>query len=210
MRNFFWEGHKGSKINHLVKWSHVTRAQVDGGLSLGGLKVKNLALPAKWGWWFFNEDSSLWCQVISTIHGKNKYNWPTVGKICCSLQSPWISLSRNWLKVDAFKTFKLAPGTRIAFWHDLWVGLVPLSLFYPRLFRIAILPSSSVSDLWHYSSSLWSLFCHHLLKDKEIAEFQNLMGLISRVKVSEHLDWCLWPLEAHGVFPVKSLTTHLS
>lgn len=50
MKNFFWEGHKGGKINHLVKWEVVTRAQEDGGLGLGGQRVRNLAWLAKWGW----------------------------------------------------------------------------------------------------------------------------------------------------------------
>lgn len=48
MRTFFWEGNKGGKLNHLVKWEFVTRSQNDGGLGLGNLKVKNLALLAKW------------------------------------------------------------------------------------------------------------------------------------------------------------------
>lgn len=49
IRNFFCEGHKGGKLNHLVKWEVVVRNQKDGGVGLGGLKVKNLALLAKWG-----------------------------------------------------------------------------------------------------------------------------------------------------------------
>lgn len=36
MRNFFWEGRKRSKINHLIKWNLVRLSQFD-----GGLKAKN-------------------------------------------------------------------------------------------------------------------------------------------------------------------------
>ena len=49
MRNFFWEGHKGGKVNHLGKWEFVTQTQADGGLCIGGLRTKNIALLAKWG-----------------------------------------------------------------------------------------------------------------------------------------------------------------
>lgn len=40
MRNFFWEQHTRSKINHLVKWA----APTCGGLGLGALQNKNMAL----------------------------------------------------------------------------------------------------------------------------------------------------------------------
>ena len=49
MRNFFWEGFAGGKINHLVKWSLVSLPSKDGGLGLGGIKTQNSALFAKWG-----------------------------------------------------------------------------------------------------------------------------------------------------------------
>lgn len=32
MRKFFWEGNSGEKLNHLVKWNKLTKAQRDGGL----------------------------------------------------------------------------------------------------------------------------------------------------------------------------------
>lgn len=59
---FFWEGHEGSKINRLVKWNLVTESQND-----GGLKAKNAASIAKWGWSYFNEDSSLWSKLLGVF-----------------------------------------------------------------------------------------------------------------------------------------------
>ena len=32
LRNFFWEGHKGSKLSHLVNWKMVNKSSLDGGL----------------------------------------------------------------------------------------------------------------------------------------------------------------------------------
>ena len=49
MRKFFWEGNKGGKLNHLVKWDAAIKSYKDGGLSLGKLKHKNLALLSRWG-----------------------------------------------------------------------------------------------------------------------------------------------------------------
>lgn len=96
-----------------MELGHITKSQIDGGLSFGGIKAKNLTLLAKWGWQYFDEKNSLCCQVVRSIHGKNTYNWHTTGKTCNSLQSPWIDISRTWLKVDALSTFKLGNGIRI-------------------------------------------------------------------------------------------------
>lgn len=119
MRNFFWEGHNGSRINHLVKWNPVTQYLADEGLSIGGLRAKNFAILAKWEWKYLDKENSLWCQVVKSIHGKDSYNWHTAGMNNNSLRSPWISITRTWPKVDALATFKHGNGTR-TIWF-LWV-----------------------------------------------------------------------------------------
>lgn len=50
MYSFFWEGQKGSKLNHLVKWEIASKALQDGGLGVGNLKTRNLVLLFKWNW----------------------------------------------------------------------------------------------------------------------------------------------------------------
>ena len=40
-----------------------------GGLGIGHLKSKNLALVGKWWWHFLSEKNALWCKVISAFHG---------------------------------------------------------------------------------------------------------------------------------------------
>lgn len=49
LRNFFWEGHEGSKLNCHVNCKMVNKSSLDVGLDLGDLKIKNLALLAKLG-----------------------------------------------------------------------------------------------------------------------------------------------------------------
>ena len=61
---------------------------MDGGLGLGGLETKNLALLAKWKWRFLEEGDLLWHKVVSSIHGMDTYNWHTAGKDGKSLRSP--------------------------------------------------------------------------------------------------------------------------
>ena len=123
-------------MNHLVEWNMVFRMQGDGGLGLGGLGNKNLALLAKWGWRYFNEENSHWVQVVKSIHGGSQFNWHTKGSISCSLHSSWISISRSWNKADLLAMFKLGNGMRIEFRHDPWTDLIPLRDSFPRLFRL--------------------------------------------------------------------------
>lgn len=120
-----------------MKWDLVTKPQADGGLGFGGLRAKNLAVLAKCGWRYMEEDKPLRCQVVRSIHGKDPHNWHMAGKIGNSLRSPWISISRTWLKVEALAMFKIENSSIISFWSNPWDGLVPLCSSYPRLFKVA-------------------------------------------------------------------------
>lgn len=100
MRNFFWEGQSGSKINHLVNWKKVILSQLDGGLGLGGIKIQNTALLAKWGWRFLVEEP---------------FDWHTVGKSSNSLKSHWVSISRAWRKVEALALLSLVMEEKLLF-----------------------------------------------------------------------------------------------
>lgn len=149
-------------MSHLVKWEIVSHSQEDGGLGLGGLRNRNLALLAKWGNQFMNEENALWTKVVKSIHGSSNFNWHTVGKVSASLRSPWISSSRSWLKVDVLVVFKLGNGCRIAFWLDSWLDNIPLKIC---LFNIVLKPNGSVLEHWDSSSSSWSIFFKRVLKE---------------------------------------------
>lgn len=110
LRNFFWKGHKGSKVNHLVKWKFVSKALKDGGLGLDNLKNRNTVLLFKWNWRFLKKQDSLWYKVVKSIHGINPYLWHTSYKHGLSLRSPWISISRTWSKFEAFTKLKIGDG----------------------------------------------------------------------------------------------------
>lgn len=89
IRIYFWEDRRGGKINHLVRWSKATNALSDGGHGIGGLKHRNEALLAKWGWRFMKEPHSFWRKVIVSIHGASSFDWYSFGKSGSSLRSPW-------------------------------------------------------------------------------------------------------------------------
>ena len=132
--------------------------------------------------------------------------WHIVGKDGKSLRSPWVSISRSWLKVEALVKFKLGNGHWIAFWADRWEGEILFNLLCPRFFRIAFLPNGSVADHLDFALNSWSLNFHRLLKDDGVVEFLELLGLIASRRVSETLDKRTWLLVWNGSFTAKSLT----
>lgn len=125
------------------------------------------------------------------------------GKSGLSLRSPWISISRSWMKIKALATFKIGNGNRVGFWIDPWIDKLPLNLRFPSIFRIT-------AEHWDQFSSSWiECFCR-LLKDDEIIEFQRLLGLLKDFGVCDRPDRRVWTLEDNGAFSVKSLVNHLS
>lgn len=68
-----------------------------GGLGIGSLKAKNLALLAKWWWRYRVEMGSLWTRVINFIYG-------TLGGFTDLVQprhnSPWVSILQAGKEID--------------------------------------------------------------------------------------------------------------
>ena len=201
MRNFFFLGRQlSSKLNNLVKWELVTKSQGDGELGLDKLKIRNMALLAKWRWRFLDEPSSLWCKVVRSIHDSDTFIWHTSGKESSSLRSPWISISRQQRKVEILAVFKVGKGDRILFWLDPWMNSIALWIKFPRLYRIALPPKGSVTNYWDSSSSSWSIIFRCLLKEEEISDFQFLLESLDGRRPTNMDNKRSWSLEHHGEF----------
>ncbi|GKD32742.1 hypothetical protein Tco_1248251 [Tanacetum coccineum] len=68
-RNFFNGIQEGDRKITWVKWHTVLAAKKFGGLGVSSFFALNRGLLAKWVWRFLSQDNSLWCQLISAIHG---------------------------------------------------------------------------------------------------------------------------------------------
>ena len=58
--------------DHLMSWKVYWRPKKEGGLGLGNLVYKNIALASKWLWRFPLDPHSLWHQVIRIRYGLDK------------------------------------------------------------------------------------------------------------------------------------------
>ncbi|RVX04307.1 Beta-arabinofuranosyltransferase RAY1 [Vitis vinifera] len=66
-RDFLWSGVGEGKRDHLVRWDVVCKPKTIGGLGLGNISWRNLALLGKWLWRYPREGSALWHQGFSLI-----------------------------------------------------------------------------------------------------------------------------------------------
>lgn len=174
------------------------------------MKLRNLAMLSKWGWRFMQESEALWRNVITSIHGEDHFQWHTIRKEVANLRSPWISISRQWQKIEALAIFKVGDGRRITFWSDPWIENLPLKVRFPRLFKLALKPTGTVADHWDPSSSSWDLAFKRQLKEEELVEFLSLSSSVTNKKVTLQPDKRIWALEGNGSLSINSLTTHLS
>lgn len=142
-RQFFWNCNAGSK--HLIPaaWRLLEVPKSLGGLGLGNIQHKNLGLLAKWLWRFICDPLPLWRGIIS-----EKYKYGSLFSIR-ELQipitcGPWRNLcnaiishpqSKFLLKSSIRK--RIDNGMDPLFWHDIWLGKVPLKLVSPRLFLLS-------------------------------------------------------------------------
>jgi len=67
MRNLLWEGFGDGKKAHLISWDIVCRPRDKGGLGIGSVVLKNLALLKKWIRRVPLETNSIWHTVIRSM-----------------------------------------------------------------------------------------------------------------------------------------------
>lgn len=94
-------------------------------------------------------------------------------------------------------------GSRVFFWTDPWLDVIPLNSKFPRLFHIALTPKGSVAEHWESQTSSWSVYFKRLLKEEEVPEFNVKV-------VNSSPNKRVWSLEPEDSFTVKSLINHLS
>ena len=149
----------------MASWSLLEFPKMHGGLGVGNILHKNLALLFKWLWRLFNDSSSLWSQLVrveykygSIFSDADITTPPKRGPwrdICSSIVNNPQACTISTTKVRK----KLGNGGNTYLWPDIWVGDLPLKKVYPRLFKISTAPDALVASngLWNGLNWSWSL-----------------------------------------------------
>ncbi|XP_071704165.1 uncharacterized protein [Rutidosis leptorrhynchoides] len=160
-RVFFWGGDFSGNKMSWVKWEKVISPYGAGGLNIGSLKSKNLALLRKWWWRFKTETDSLWVKVIHSLYGTN-------GSLVVNVENPqhtslgvWDNIVRvgkhiEDLEVQFNDSFVkvIGDGGSVSFWDDCWCGSNKFREIFPRLYRLESNKSVSVKARLDPSSSI--------------------------------------------------------
>ncbi|GJW51961.1 RNA-directed DNA polymerase, eukaryota [Tanacetum coccineum] len=203
-RNFFNGIQEGDRKITWVKWHTVLAAKKFGGLGVSSFFALNRGLLAKWVWRFLSQDNSLWCQLISAIHGSSITNLST------AYPSTWNSKIKefNYLKVQGIDVLshckiRIGNGLHTRFWKDLWIGDCTLSGLFPRLFALDTVKDISVAC--KLQSPLVSSFRRNVRGGIEEQQLEHLVALLDFVILSNSNDRWVSDLNGDGVFRVKDV-----
>ena len=156
-----------------------------GGLGLGNISRRNLALLGKWLWRYPREGSALWHQVILSIYGSHSNGWDANTVVRWSHRCPWKAIAQLFQEFSLITRYVVGNGDRIRFWEDLWRGDQPLGTQYPRLFRVVVDKNISISSVLGPSRSfLWNLNFRRNLSDFEIEDLEGLMRSLDGLHLS--------------------------
>ncbi|GKB66441.1 putative RNA-directed DNA polymerase [Tanacetum coccineum] len=213
-KNFFWGGLGEGKKLHWVKWDNVISSFGDGGLNIGSLKVKNLALLGKWWWRFRVEKDALWRKIVKSIYGGDG-GWESEGgsRFRGGVWADIIKVGKSLDRLEGdfvnifYKT--VGDGLDTSFWLDKWVGDSRLCDSYPRLFRLERDKEVAVGRMGNWVGENWSWnwdWASHT-KGRTNSELSELQSLVENVSLNQtSLDTWRYKLSVNGEFSVKSLS----
>ncbi|XP_071739794.1 uncharacterized protein [Rutidosis leptorrhynchoides] len=202
-----------------VNWERISLPYDYGGLNVGSLNFKNLALLVKWWWRFLTLKDALWVKVIKSLYG------PHGGLGCINsfdsngqkrfVGRTWFSISNlehtlTKLGCDSSNLFVkvVGPGTDTSFWDDKWCGNTPFKVKYPRLYRLELQKSSRVADRinWADISPLFSWNWASEPKWRSSGDLNNLLAdLAAFPRPSADSDKWVWIPNPNGSFSTKLL-----
>ncbi|KAJ9553756.1 hypothetical protein OSB04_017801 [Centaurea solstitialis] len=184
-----------------------------GGLGIGALQTINTSLLIKWWWRLKVEDQALWAKVIKAIHGVN-------GKDATSIANPkrpgiWLNIAKAGksllslsLNIDDLFTRIVKNGNNTLFWHDRWVGSIPLKSIFPDLFELEsnkfctiasrAMRNDNGSLSWVWS---WSNVGEASSFSSQVTALENL---IQHVNLDDDEDTWRWEGDPSGSFSVNS------
>ena len=214
MRDFFWKGKGEGHGDNLVNWETVSKSKRCGGLGVGNITSKNVALLGKWLWRFPLEFNSLWHKIIVSKFGVGPNGWDSNIDLKCSLRSPWKAIVKGWSSFACNVKIRVGCGDRTRFWIDCWLGNQSLKDLFPRLFQLSLNKNALIKDVLNWESSSvfsWNLSFVRGFNDREVDRVAALMEQINNAVLRrDEGDKRIWLGDNSGFFSCKSFFDILS
>ncbi|KAK2410379.1 hypothetical protein QL285_045745 [Trifolium repens] len=165
------------------------------------------------------EDSGLWKEVLAAKYGAHVlHNVVWNGPIPSFASQWWKDIrdldvcveAKNWLEESCSRC--LGNGARTSFWNDKWVGDLPLSVSFPRLFSLANDKEVTIGELVVVDGDRigWNFSWRRRLFHWEEESVSLLLAQIDHIRISNVEDRWRWNLDSEGVFSVHSAFVSLS
>jgi hypothetical protein len=117
--------------------------------------------------------------------------------------------NKNWV-AESF-SHCLGNGALTSFWHEKWIGMVPLCVMFPRLFSLSTSKEAMIVELASVEDEhiTWNFGWRRTLFTWEEELVNNLLALLEEVTLSNREDRWRWNWDPDG-FSVKSAFDVLS
>ena len=218
-RQFLWGGNKEGRAMALVKWELVQQSKEKGGLGVGDIEVKNVALLLKWWWKFATAEDQMWKRVINAIHNEGQALLPLCTTRKRSGSGLWQSL-KNLVqdqRVTASQVFwqnlklMVGNGNKVRFWEDYWTQDRPLMLLFPELYELSSQRFYTINNMGWFEGDVWrwTLAWQGELTQNEIHSLDSLSEILSQnCPRQDQVDTILW--QNKNIFSVKELQRSVS
>lgn len=186
------------KKYHMIRWDALDKPKEFGGLGFIDTRAMNYALLCKWIFKLENVDNSIGLNLL-----RRKY---LRGKGFC--QSKSTGGSQFWQGSHSVKSWNergkghlVRSGRQTRFWKDVWLDECPLSVSFPRIFRVCRDRDISVALA---GVSDWNLSIRRAFGETEMKEWSELREKLAAVNLSDEDDGVTWKLEPSGKFTSRS------
>lgn len=172
--------------NPFVKWSVNELPKEVGGLGVGNMMRKNLALLFNWWWRFSTADDPLWKRILLFVHRFKglKASFEAFSEVKAGMWSQLLKNDEDTSKIRSIVEegikLRLGNGVSFKFWHDNWCNVGPLRVAFPRLYTISLQKHLFVSQMgiWRDGVWEWLLSWRRNLYDWENDDLQDLNSII--------------------------------
>lgn len=214
---FFW-GESGTSRKIIWASSNKLTGEFDrGGLKVGSLARKNLALLAKWWWRFRTKKENLWAWLIYSIYGESgglvepssrvlSGVWPNIIKAGSVIRAAGIDLERNFRR-------QVGNGNSTLFWLDIWTGESTFASRFRRLFALELNKGCMIKDkfLSSNNSQCFAWEWRHWPRGREESELEELLLILRGMNpLTNQEDSWTWLGSPNGTFQARDVANSLN
>lgn len=140
---FFWQGAGEAFKYHMAKWLSISKPKAQGGLRILNTYLMNQCLITKWIWKLEKGSNELWYRLLKVKYLKKGgfFNSNRQGS-----SQFWKGLHKVKHLFHWGAEYHVKKGDRVRFWHDSWIGGIPLKVQFNQIFEICQKPDAMVRE----------------------------------------------------------------